>query len=60
MALVGTAVLLFLIGYVVPMVMKIFDRMNQQLPLATRLLLQMTNFVNSYLVIILVVGPSPS
>ena len=32
MALVGIAVLLFLIGYVVPMVMKIFDRMNQQCP----------------------------
>jgi general secretion pathway protein F len=56
MALVGTAVLLFLIGYVVPMVMKIFDRMNQQLPAATRLLLALTNFVNSYLVIILVAG----
>jgi general secretion pathway protein F len=56
MVLVGTAVLLFLIGYVVPMVMKIFDRMNQQLPAATRLLLGLTNFVNSYLLIILVVG----
>ena len=56
MALVGTAVLLFLIGYVVPMVMKIFDRMNQQLPAATRLLLGMTNLVNNYLVAILAVG----
>ena len=56
MALVGTAVLLFLIGYVVPMVMKIFDRMNQQLPAATRLLLGMTNLVNNYLLVILAVG----
>jgi general secretion pathway protein F len=56
MALVGTAVLLFLIGYVVPMVMKIFDRMNQQLPAATRLLLALTNFVNNYLLIMLVGG----
>jgi general secretion pathway protein F len=56
MALVGTAVLLFLIGYVVPMVMKIFDRMNQQLPAATRLLLALTNFVNNYLLVILTVG----
>ena len=56
MAFVGTAVLLFLIGYVVPMVMKIFDRMNQQLPAATRLLLGLTNFVNSYLLVILGVG----
>ncbi len=56
MALVGTAVLLFLIGYVVPMVMKIFDRMNQQLPAATRLLLALTNLVNNYLLVILAVG----
>ncbi len=56
MALVGIAVLLFLIGYVVPMVMKIFDRMNQQLPAATRLLLGLTNFVNGYLLVILGVG----
>ena len=56
MALVGTAVLLFLLTYVVPMVMKIFDRMNQQLPVATRVLLGMTEFVNNYLLIVLVFG----
>ncbi len=56
MALVGTAVLLFLLTYVVPMVMKIFDRMNQQLPTATRVLLGMTDFVNNYLLIVLVFG----
>ncbi|MGD0228951.1 MAG: type II secretion system F family protein [Syntrophorhabdales bacterium] len=49
MCVVGTGVLLFLIGYVVPMVTKIFDRMNQQLPLPTRVLLSITAFVNSYL-----------
>jgi general secretion pathway protein F len=38
------------------MVMKIFDRMNQQLPAATRLLLALTNLVNNYLLVILAVG----
>jgi general secretion pathway protein F len=52
MTFVGGGVLLFLIGYVVPMVMKIFDRMNQKLPFATRMLLDVTNFVNSYLLIL--------
>ena len=51
MCVVGTGVLLFLIGYVVPMVTKIFDRMNQQLPLPTQVLMTITNFVNSYLFI---------
>lgn len=54
MIVVGTGVLLFLISYVVPMVMKIFDRMNQKLPAATQILLGVTDFVNSYIVIILV------
>jgi general secretion pathway protein F len=52
MTMVGTGVLLFLIGYVVPMVTKVFERMNQQLPLPTRLLMATTDFVNSYLFII--------
>ena len=53
MIVVGTGVLLFLISYVVPMVMKIFDRMNQKLPAVTQILLSVTDFVNSYFVIIL-------
>lgn len=56
MVLVGTAVLLFLLTYVVPMVMKIFERMNQQLPAPTRLLLGLTDFVNNYLFVLLGVG----
>jgi len=51
MCVVGAGVLLFLIGYVVPMVTKIFDRMNQQLPMPTQVLMAITNFVNSYLFI---------
>ena len=56
MTFVGAGVLLFLIGYVVPMVMKIFDRMNQKLPFATRMLLDVTNFVNSYLLILAILA----
>lgn len=51
MTLVGSGVLLFLIGYVVPMVTRIFDRMNQTLPLPTQILMSITGFVNSYLAI---------
>ncbi len=51
MVVVGIGVLLFLIGYVVPMVTKIFDRMNQQLPLPTQVLISITSFVNSYIFI---------
>ena len=52
MCVVGAGVLLFLISYVVPMVTHIFDRMNQQLPMPTQILMAITNFVNSYLFII--------
>jgi general secretion pathway protein F len=52
MIVVGIGVLLFLVGYVVPMVTRIFDRMNQQLPLPTEILMAITSFVNSYLVIL--------
>ena len=55
MTMVGTGVLLFLVGVVVPMVTKVFERMNQQLPLPTRLLMATTHFVNSYLFIIVAV-----
>lgn len=52
MAVVGTGVLLFLIGYVVPMVIKIFERMSQTLPLPTKLLIGITAIVNNYYYII--------
>ncbi len=53
MAMVGSGVLFFLIGYVVPMVIKIFDRMNQNLPLATKMLMAMTGFLNNYYYVLL-------
>ncbi|HNZ58077.1 MAG TPA: type II secretion system F family protein [Syntrophorhabdaceae bacterium] len=48
MAIVGTGVLLFLIGYVVPMVIKIFERMNQGLPTSTKILIGVTNIINNH------------
>jgi len=54
MATVGTGVLLFLMVYVVPLVMKIFERMNQQLPLPTRILISSAYFINNYLLIVVI------
>lgn len=48
MAIVGTGVLMFLIGYVVPMVIKIFERMNQNLPASTKILIGITNIINNH------------
>ncbi len=55
MATVGTGVLMFLMVVVVPMVMKIFERMNQKLPTPTRLLLGTAAFVNNYMLIVVVI-----
>jgi general secretion pathway protein F len=54
MAVVGAGVLLFLMTYVVPMVIKIFERTNQALPLPTQLLMGTAKLVNSYLFIFLI------
>jgi general secretion pathway protein F len=48
MAIVGTGVLLFLIGYVVPMVIRIFERMNQNLPAPTKILIGFTSVINNH------------
>jgi general secretion pathway protein F len=55
MSIVGTGVVLFLIGYVVPMVIKIFERMSQGLPLPTKILIGITNLVNNYYYIIFII-----
>lgn len=54
MAIVGSGVLLFLMVYVVPMVMKIFERMNQQLPFPTKVLISLAHFINNYLIVLIV------
>lgn len=56
MASVGGGVLVFLMVYVVPMVIKIFERMSQKLPIPTRLLIAAANFVNSYFLVFVVVS----
>jgi general secretion pathway protein F len=48
MSVVSLGVLVFLVTFVVPMVTKIFDRMNQKLPFITEALMSVTSFVNSY------------
>jgi general secretion pathway protein F len=53
MVTVGLGVLVFLMTYVVPMVTKIFERMNQGLPLPTQLLIGTANFLNNYGVLLL-------
>lgn len=53
MSTVGTGVLIFLMVYVVPMVMRIFERMNQQLPLPTKLLIGIATFINNYFLVLL-------
>ncbi|MCX5805940.1 MAG: type II secretion system F family protein [Proteobacteria bacterium] len=55
MSIVGTGVVLFLIGYVVPMVIKIFERMSQGLPIPTKILIAITNLVNNYYYIIFII-----
>jgi general secretion pathway protein F len=49
MSVVGLGVLIFLVTFVVPMVTKIFDRMNQKLPLITKVFMSVTSFANNYL-----------
>lgn len=55
MSIVGISVLIFLLTYVVPMVTRIFDRMNQKLPLPTQILLSVADFINGYLPVLAVV-----
>lgn len=55
MSVVGFSILIFLLTYVVPMVTRIFERMNQKLPLPTQILLTVADFVNSYFIIFAIV-----
>ncbi len=48
MAVVGTAVLVFLLTYIVPEIVGIFADMNQALPLPTRLLISASTFLKSF------------
>ena len=53
MAAVAVGVVIFLLSYVVPNITRMFVEMNQQLPLPTRLLMGLSNIVQSYFLLLL-------
>jgi general secretion pathway protein F len=53
MAIVAAGVVLFLISYVVPGITRLFVEMNQELPGPTRLLIALSDFTRTYLIVIL-------
>jgi general secretion pathway protein F len=53
MAVVALGVVAFLLSYVVPNITQLFTEMNQQLPWPTRLLMGLSNFVQTYLILVL-------
>lgn len=55
MSLVGTAVLFFLITFIVPNITKVFTEINQSLPLATVVLIAVSDFLLSYWWVILLI-----
>ena len=48
MAVVGVGVVAFMLSYVVPKISELFEDMHQTLPLPTRILLGMSDFLNNY------------
>jgi general secretion pathway protein F len=54
MSLIGTVVLFFLITFIVPNITKIFTDMHQTLPLATVVLIEVSNFMLSFWWVILI------
>ena len=48
MAVVGVGVVSFMLTYVVPKISELFEDMHQTLPLPTRILIAMSNFLGSY------------
>ncbi|UCD49850.1 MAG: type II secretion system F family protein [Phycisphaerales bacterium] len=55
MAIVATGVVVFLLSFVVPSITELFVKMNQELPWPTRLLIGISGFVKTYIVLILVI-----
>jgi len=55
LALVGIAILSFLLVYVVPKVVRIFDELQQALPIPTLVLISVTDFLRDYWWVLLVV-----
>ncbi len=48
MAVVGVGVVAFMLTYVVPKISELFEDMNQTLPLPTRILIAMSDFLGNY------------
>ena len=48
MAVVGVGVVSFMLTYVVPKISELFEDMHQQLPLPTRILIGMSDFLSNY------------
>jgi len=46
MALVGTGTIIFMLTFVMPRLLGIFDRLGQELPLPTKILISVSNFLN--------------
>ena len=55
MAVVGVGVVAFMLTYVVPKISELFEDMNQTLPLPTRILIGMSDFLGNYGLLILIV-----
>jgi general secretion pathway protein F len=53
MAAVALGVVMFLLSYVVPSITQLFVEMNQQLPWPTRLLMGLSDFVQTYFILVL-------
>jgi general secretion pathway protein F len=58
MVVVASAILLFLLAYVVPQVTRIFSETGQKLPVATRLLIGLSSTLADYWWLFLVIGAS--
>jgi len=56
MVLVASAILVFLLAYVVPQVTRIFSETGQKLPLVTRLLIGLSSFLADYWWMLLVIS----
>jgi general secretion pathway protein F len=55
MACVGTAVLFYLITFIVPSITRIFTEMNQALPLPTVMLISVSHFMRSFWWVLLII-----
>lgn len=53
MAIVAAGVVMFLLSFVVPSISELFIKMNQELPLPTRMLISMSSFARNHLLLIL-------